>query len=285
MKIEKMLLHPRVKGPTRASKANNMLKPENALNWWGIHGEENPLTYGMENVNAVSKNKYSSCLPGYLSIRLDYTKLAHMIPCTSKNLRDPTDGEKYCVYVAYGGMVPHKDDKFFDYVRPTEQVYVTTTAERHKRKISQDICKSVCTNTEEWLFDTCTTVHITPCKHLLFNTSSCYREIKVANSKYVRSYLVGDILLWSECGNYLVLQGVLYNPAFNKNIISAPQLMKNQDYIIIMKDNYVELRYKGTSLKMHMKTSENLYIFIGKRQPEYAIKYLQLSTTEQNSRV
>jgi hypothetical protein len=93
----------------------------------------------------------------------------------------------------------------------------------------------------------------------------------VANGKYVPLYLVGDILLQRECGNFLVLRGVLYSPEFNKNIISAPQLMKNQDYIIIMKDNYVELRYKGTSLKMHMKTSENLYIFIGKRQLEYAI--------------
>jgi hypothetical protein len=61
--------------------------------------------------------------------------------------------------------------------------------------------------------------------------------------------------------------------------------MKNQDYIITMKENYVELRYKGTSLKMHMKTSENLYLFIGKRQLEHAIKYLQLSTTKHNSRV
>jgi hypothetical protein len=154
-----------------------------------------------------------------------------------------------------------------------------------KRKISQDICKSVRTNTEEWLFDTSATIHITPFKYLLFNTSNCYREIKVANSKNVRSYLAGDILLWSECGNYLVLQGVLCSPAFNKNIISAPQLMKNQDYIINMKDDYVELWYKGTSLKMHMKTSENLYVFIGKQQPEYAIKYLQLSTTDHNSRV
>jgi hypothetical protein len=56
MKIENVLLHPPVKGPTRASKAYNTWKLENALNWWGIHGEENPLTYGMENVNAVSKN-------------------------------------------------------------------------------------------------------------------------------------------------------------------------------------------------------------------------------------
>jgi hypothetical protein len=185
-----------------------------------------------------------------------------MIPCPSKNLCDPTDGEVYCVYVAYGGMVPRDDDEHFNYVRPTEQVYVTTIAKRHKSYISQDICKSVHTNTEEWLFDTGATVHITQCKHLLFNTLNCYREIKVANSKYVRSYLVWDILLRSECWNYLVLQRVLYRPAFNKNIISAPHLMKNEDFIIIMKDNYVELRYKGTSLKIHMKTSENfLYIY------------------------
>jgi hypothetical protein len=57
MKIENVLLHTRVKGPSRASKAYNTWKPENALNWWGIHGEENPLTSGMENVSAVSKNQ------------------------------------------------------------------------------------------------------------------------------------------------------------------------------------------------------------------------------------
>jgi hypothetical protein len=140
-------------------------------------------------------------------------------------------------------------------------VYVATTEVRCKHKISHDICKSVRTHTEGWLFDTGATVHITPFKHLLFNTSNCYKEIKVVNGEYVRSYLAGDILLRSECENFLVLQGVLYSPAFNKNIISAPQLMKNQDYIIIMKDNYLELPYKGTSLKMHMKTLENLYIY------------------------
>jgi Reverse transcriptase (RNA-dependent DNA polymerase) len=242
--------------------------------------------YGMENVNAVSKNKYSSRLPGYLSIKSDYTKLARMIPCPTKDLREPSDGEKYCVYVAFAGLVPREDDELFDYVHPGEQVYVTTTKERRKCRISQDICKSVCTYTEEWLFDTGATMHIIHCKRLLFNTSTCCREIKVANGKYVHANLVGDVLLQSECGNFLVLQGVLYSLSFNKNIISAPQLMKNQDYIIIVKkDNYVELQYKGISLKMHMKTSENLYIFIGKRQSEHALKYLQLSTTENNSRL
>jgi hypothetical protein len=75
--------------------------------------------------------------------------------------------------MAYGGLVPRDDDEFFDYVCHTEQVYVTTTKECRKRRISQDICKSVRTHTEEWLFDTGATVHLTPCKHLVFNTSNC----------------------------------------------------------------------------------------------------------------
>jgi hypothetical protein len=124
-----------------------------------------------------------------------------MIPCPLKDLRDSSDGEKYCMYVAFAGHVPHEDDQLFDYICPGEQVYVTTTEEHHKRKISQDICKSVHTYTEEWLFNTGTTVHVTACKHLLFNTSNCCKEI----------------LLQSECRNFLVLQGVLYS--LNKKIL------------------------------------------------------------------
>jgi hypothetical protein len=115
--------------------------------------------------------------------------------------------------------------KQFDYVHPTEQVFYTTMEKRRKCKKSQDTCKSVGTLNEEWLFDTGATVHVTPNKHLLFNTSICCREIKVANGRHVRAQLVGDLLLKSECVNYLYLQGVLFSPMFNKNIISAPQLM------------------------------------------------------------
>jgi hypothetical protein len=126
--------------------------------------------------------------------------------CPTKDLRESCDGEKYCVYVAFGGHVPREDDdKPLDYIRPGEQVYVTNTEEYRKCKISQDICKSVRTHSEEWLFYTGATVHVTPNKYLLFNTSNCFREIKVANGKYVHTYLVGDVLLRGECGNYLVL--------------------------------------------------------------------------------
>jgi hypothetical protein len=124
------------------------------------------------------------------------------------------------------------------------------------RKKSQDICKSVRTRNEEWLFDTGATVHVTPNKHFLFNTSICCREIKLANGRHVWAHQVGDVLLRSECSNYLYLQGVLYSPAFNKNIISAPQHMQSQDYTIFMKTNCVEMQYKDTGLKtkLNMKT-------------------------------
>jgi hypothetical protein len=67
-------------------------------------------------------------------------------------LRVPSDGEKYCVYVAFAGHAPRKNDEIFGCVHPGEQVYVTMTKEHRKSKISQDICKSVRTYTEEWLF-------------------------------------------------------------------------------------------------------------------------------------
>jgi hypothetical protein len=149
----------------------------------------------MENVNAESKNKYSRRLPEYLSIKSDYTKLARMIPCPMKDVREPSDGVNYCVYVAFAGHVPREDYKLFDYICPGEQEYITTTEECRKHRMSQDICKSLRTYTEEWLFDTGATVHITYCKRLLLNTSNCFKEIKAANSKYVHAYLVGDVLL------------------------------------------------------------------------------------------
>jgi hypothetical protein len=54
--------------------------------------------------------------------------------------------------------------------------------------------------------------------------------------------------------------------------------------MIIMKNDYVQIHYRGTGLKMNLKTMENLYIFIGWRQPEHALKYLALRTMN-NSRV
>jgi hypothetical protein len=53
---------------------------------------------------------------------------------------------------------------------------------------------------------------------------------------------------------------------------------------IIMKNNYVQMQYKGPGLKMKLKTTETLYIFIDQQQPEHALKYLAQRTTN-NSRV
>jgi hypothetical protein len=96
----------------------------------------------------------TSALPGYLSIKSDYTKLSRIIPSPTHVLREPTKNEMYCIYVAFEGKVPRNDDEQFDYVCPTEQVFYTTREKRRKRKKRQDICKSVRTLNEEWLFDT-----------------------------------------------------------------------------------------------------------------------------------
>jgi hypothetical protein len=271
MQIEHALLHPHVNGPTRANKTYDPLKPENTLNLWGTFGDRVPFIFGPEQVNTLSKNQYSSRLPGYLSNYLEFTKLERIIPSPTQVFREPMNGENYCIYVAFEGRVRRNEDEHSNYVCPMEQVFHVPTMFVLRSKCSmlrqvlhvnvniQDICKSACTTTEEWLFDTGATVHVTPFEYFLFNTSICYGEIKVANGRHVSANLVGDLLLKSECGK----QSVLYSPLFNKNIISAPQLMRSKDYTIITKDNYVEMQYYGTGLTIEMKPMENLYIFVG----------------------
>jgi hypothetical protein len=116
--------------------------------------------------------------------------MERIIPSPTQVLRELMNGEKYYIYVAFEGRVPRNEDKHSNYVCPTEQVFHVTASTLHKHKKCQDICKSVCTTTEEWLFDTGATVHVTPYKNLRFNTSISYREIQVANGKHVLLQLV-----------------------------------------------------------------------------------------------
>jgi hypothetical protein len=72
-------------------------------------------------VNALSKNQYSSHLPGYLSNYLEFTKLERIIPSPTQVLCEPMNGVKYSIYVAFEGHVPRNKDKHSDYVCPMEQ--------------------------------------------------------------------------------------------------------------------------------------------------------------------
>jgi hypothetical protein len=38
--------------------------------------------------------------------------------------------------------------------------------------------------------------------------------------------------------------------------------MQSQDYTSTMKNNNIQMRYKGTGIKMNLKTMENLYIYL-----------------------
>jgi hypothetical protein len=116
MKIEHALLHPRVNGPTRASKTHNALTPENTLNWWGTFGDRVPPIFGSEQVNALSKNQYSSRLPVYLSNCSEFTKLERTIPIPMQVLREPMNSEKYCIYMDFEGCAPRNEDKHTDYM-------------------------------------------------------------------------------------------------------------------------------------------------------------------------
>jgi hypothetical protein len=136
-----------------------------------------------------------------------------MVPNPNKVLRDPVENKKYAMYVAFEGKLPKENSGIgagFDYYEEEsdmEEVNATIAYyednSRHGKRtrsgtISEDTRKSV-RNIEEWLFDSEETVHVTPNKHLLLNTSPCNRLIKVGNGGHVVASLIGDVLLKSTC--------------------------------------------------------------------------------------
>jgi hypothetical protein len=194
---------------------------DNPQNWWAAWGVE-VKPPGTNKFNVLSKNYYSILVPGYLSLRLNYSTLHRIIPNPNKLLRDPVENEKYALYVAFEGKLPKEESSGtgagFDYYEEESDMedevnatigYYEDSSRRGKRTrsgtISEDARKSVCI-TEEWLFDSGATVHVTPNKHLLLNTLPCNRLIKVANVGHMVASLIGDVLLKSTCGSYLMLK-------------------------------------------------------------------------------
>jgi hypothetical protein len=135
------------------------------------------------------------------------------------------------------------------------------------------------------VIDSGATVHVTPNKYLLLNPTSCYRKISVADGTWVTASIMGDVLIRSICGSLLYLKGILYSPSFTKNIISAPQLIKNQEYRIIMQQNTAEVQYRNIRLQMHHKKQANLYFLKGERLHGNTKEYLELKNKNKNSRV
>jgi hypothetical protein len=125
------------------------------------------------------------------------------------------------------------------------------------------------------LFDSGASIHVTPNKHLLLNSKPCSIQIRVTNGCCVSASLVGDVLLKFNCHSLLLLHVILYSPTFNKNIISAPQLLKN----------YVKIKYLGKVLNIMFKSTANLYVLDAVRQGAYALENKYLNATKNNSRV
>jgi hypothetical protein len=62
--------------------------------------------------------------------------MERIIPSPTQILREPMNGEKYCIYVAFEGRVPRNEDEHSDYIHPTEQVLHVTVSTPHKCKKS-----------------------------------------------------------------------------------------------------------------------------------------------------
>jgi hypothetical protein len=78
---------------------------DNPQNWWAVWGVE-VKPAGTNKFNVLSRNDYSTLVPGYLSLRSSYSALHCMVPNPNKVLCDPVENKKYALYVAFEGKLP-----------------------------------------------------------------------------------------------------------------------------------------------------------------------------------
>jgi 5-methylcytosine-specific restriction endonuclease McrA len=118
---------------------------------------------GTNRFNILSRNDYSTLVPGYLLLHLEYSTLHRIVPKPNKVLRDPVENEKYALYIAFEGKVPTQSSvtgagsDYYEEDSDTEEVnatigYYDDNSRRGKRSrsgtISEDARKSI-RNTEE----------------------------------------------------------------------------------------------------------------------------------------
>jgi len=238
--IDYVLQHPAVLGPTRAFQMWNLDPTWEDNNYWAQYpAYEDTATETVFNV--LSKNKYNIHSPGYVSKDCTNSDIMRLIPSPMYVPSEPTEHnnkyQPYALQVAQNGSDYYKFMRTQFYEEPETEdeahdLEVNSIEPSNKRSrtspsYSQD---SKSARLEEWLLDSGATIHVTPNSNLLLNMYPCNRLVSVADGKQVQVRHAGDVLLKVICGSYLYLKGVLYLPRFQKNIISAPLLVKKQDY-------------------------------------------------------
>jgi hypothetical protein len=81
---------------------------DNPQNWWAVWGVE-VKPAGTSKFNVLSRNDYSTLVPGYLSLRSNYSTLHRMVPNPNKLLRDPVENKRYALYIAFKGKLPKEN--------------------------------------------------------------------------------------------------------------------------------------------------------------------------------
>ena len=119
-------------------------------------------------------------------------------------------------------------------------------------------------NTDTWILDSAATSHFIYNEQSLSNIKYLQtpRRIKTA-SGYIESSVVGDVRLYSEKGELVVLKRVLYVPTFTVNLISSRRFTDKDCTVTEYKDKAVVRKTEGDreNTILTAYTNNNLYVF------------------------
>jgi hypothetical protein len=129
-------------------------------------------------------------------------------------------------------------------------------------------------------------IHVTPNNKFLFNVQVCSVKVTVAQGTLVAARRRGYLLVQSECGGVMLLQGVLVIPTFSKNIISGSRLIHGTGYTaVVINDTRAEVvNNENKKLNMKFNVPGRLWYLEGTRQQANKRKFPGIMISDAKAR-
>ena len=115
-------------------------------------------------------------------------------------------------------------------------------------------------DSERWLLDSGSTVHLTNNKFLLKNITATNTNVTVGTGTTVQAYTKGDVkLIQGNSGNVIILKDVLYVPSFNQHILSIPKLLQEGYNIHGNKTSLKLVALNKNTIATNVMDSQNMF--------------------------
>ena len=154
------------------------------------------------------------------------------------------------------------DMPYLSYLQDLEEEDSIQDLEEEARQTDEKCFKaSSSLDSNSWLLDSGSSVHITNCSKNLTKVRSCNVNVTIGDGWTVNAKKKGTVLVSTEEGCELTLKNVLFIPGFDKKLLSVKLLIANGNKVVLDNDGaYLIQKSSGKSLAFRRGDCDMFYL-------------------------